>query len=240
MGTKQIISKNISADSTQYIGKDGELWVDTVTNKMKISDGTTPGGVDLAGLGGGGGATTWADITNINNASGPSKVAVGTLAGLTGQGLRALAVGNNAGATNQGIETVALGNKAGMTTQAQYGIAIGTQAGNATQGQKSIAIGPYAGMTTQGSEAISIGHNAGKVSQGNEAIAIGTEAAPASQHANSIVLNASGTALNTTQTGEFKVKPVRNYSSAAALPSGFKQVAYNPTTGEFVYYGSAG
>jgi len=50
MGTKQIISKNISADSTQYIGKDGELWVDTVTNKMKISDGTTPGGVDLAGL----------------------------------------------------------------------------------------------------------------------------------------------------------------------------------------------
>jgi hypothetical protein len=36
------------------------------------------------------------------------------------------------------------------------------------------------------------------------------------------------------------VKPVRNYSSAAALPIGFKQVAYNPTTGEFVYYGSAG
>ena len=55
MGTKQIISKNISADSTQYIGKDGELWVDTVTNKMKISDGTTPGGVDIVGLGGGGG-----------------------------------------------------------------------------------------------------------------------------------------------------------------------------------------
>ena len=81
MGTKQIISKNISADSTQYIGKDGELWVDTVTNKMKISDGTTPGGVDIVGLGGGGGATTWAALGDKNNANGPATVALGAQIG---------------------------------------------------------------------------------------------------------------------------------------------------------------
>ena len=233
MATRQIISKSINVASGDYIGRDGEIWVDTVTNTLKVSDGATPGGVVITTDGTSGGA--WADITNINNASGPSKVAVGTLAGSTGQGLRAVAVGNNAGETNQGIETVALGNKAGETTQAQYGIAIGTQAGQDTQSQKSIAIGSYAGMTSQGSESLAIGHNAGKVSQGNEAVAIGNEAAPASQHANSIVLNASGTALNTTQTGEFVVKPVR--AVAGALPTGFKQVAYNPTTGEFISYG---
>ena len=216
MATRQIISKNINIASGAYVGKDGEIWVDTVTNTLKVSDGATPGGVVITTDGTSGGA--WADITNINNASGPSKVAVGTLAGSTGQG----------------IETVALGNKAGQTTQAQYGIAIGTQAGQDTQSQKSIAIGSYAGMTTQGSESLAIGHNAGKVSQGNEAVAIGNEAAPASQHANSIVLNASGTALNTTQTGEFIVKPVREVTGGT-LPTGFKTVGYNPTTGEFIY-----
>ena len=232
MATKKIVSKNIAHAATSYVGVDGEIWVDTVTNLLKVSDGSTPGGAVITTDGT---VTTWANIADINNASGPSKVAVGTLAGSTGQGNFGVAVGNNAGETNQGIETVALGNKAGETTQAQYGIAIGTQAGQNTQSQKSIAIGPYAGMTTQGAESLAIGHNAGKVSQGNEAVAIGNEAAPASQHANSIVLNASGVALNTTQTSEFIVKPVR--AVAGSLPSGFKQMAYNPTTGEIISYG---
>jgi len=57
VATRKLISKNINSDSTQYIGKDGELWVDTDTNKIKISDGATAGGVDLVGLGGGGGGS---------------------------------------------------------------------------------------------------------------------------------------------------------------------------------------
>ena len=39
-----------------------------------------------------------------------------------------------------------------------------------------------------------------------------------------------------TATGTFNVKPVRNGGSSGSLPSGFKQVAYNPSTGEFIYY----
>ena len=42
------------------------------------------------------------------------------------------------------------------------------------------------------------------------------------------------TALDTTQTGEFLVKPVRQVSGGT-LPTGFKTVGYNPTTGEFIY-----
>jgi len=72
MATRKLISKNIIADSTQYIGKDGELWVDTDTNKLKISDGATAGGVDLVGVGGGGGGSSYtnSDVdTHLNTSS---------------------------------------------------------------------------------------------------------------------------------------------------------------------------
>ena len=66
MATRQIISKSINVASGDYIGRDGEIWVDTVTNTLKVSDGATPGGVVITTDGTSGGA--WADITNINNA----------------------------------------------------------------------------------------------------------------------------------------------------------------------------
>jgi hypothetical protein len=48
-----------------------------------------------------------------------------------------------------------------------------------------------------------------------------------------IILNATGTTL-IASANTFVVKPVRE--SGTGLPVGFKAVAYNPTTGEFVYY----
>ena len=48
MATRSIISKNIAESSSTYVGVDGELILDTVTNTLKISDGTTAGGTDLA------------------------------------------------------------------------------------------------------------------------------------------------------------------------------------------------
>jgi hypothetical protein len=41
--------------------------------------------------------------------------------------------------------------------------------------------------------------------------------------------------LNQTTANTFTVKPVRNGGSSG-LPAGFYQMAYNPTTGEIVYY----
>jgi len=49
MATRKIVNKHINQSSSTYVGQDGELFYDTVTNTLKISDGTTPGGVDLTG-----------------------------------------------------------------------------------------------------------------------------------------------------------------------------------------------
>jgi hypothetical protein len=90
-------------------------------------------------------------------------------------------------------------------------------------------------MTSQGNSAIAIGNFAGNSSQGTYAIAIGANAGDVNQANNSIILNATGSALNQTTANTFTVKPVRNGGSSG-LPAGFYQMAYNPTTGEIVYY----
>jgi hypothetical protein len=45
MSTRQLVSKYINIASEDYVGRDGELWIDTDTNTMKISDGVNAGGV---------------------------------------------------------------------------------------------------------------------------------------------------------------------------------------------------
>jgi len=47
MATRKIVNKHINESSSTYVGVDGELFYDTVTNTLKISDGTTPGGTTL-------------------------------------------------------------------------------------------------------------------------------------------------------------------------------------------------
>ena len=47
MATRKIISKHIAHSSSSYVGRDGELVLDTATNTLKITDGSTPGGVTL-------------------------------------------------------------------------------------------------------------------------------------------------------------------------------------------------
>jgi len=52
MATRKIVNKHINESSSTYVGQDGELFYDTVTNTLKISDGTTPGGTTLITDGG--------------------------------------------------------------------------------------------------------------------------------------------------------------------------------------------
>lgn len=47
MTTRKLVTKAIKQSSSTYIGKDGEIFYDTVTNSMRISDGATPGGTTL-------------------------------------------------------------------------------------------------------------------------------------------------------------------------------------------------
>jgi len=56
-------------DGLTYVGVIDEIWV-SKDNKIRRSNGQTPGGVVISSAGGGG-ATAWADITDINNANGP-------------------------------------------------------------------------------------------------------------------------------------------------------------------------
>ena len=182
---------------------------------------------------------------------GQAAISIGYTAGQTTQGNSAIAIGPNAGNTTQGIDAVAIGVQAGLTTQGQSSVAIGQDAGQETQGAESVAIGKGAGETTQGTYAQAVGNNAGNTNQGQNAVAIGSQAGEnnqgikaialgqyagkTNQAANSIVINATGLSLNNIVEDTFLVKPVRGVAGAT-LPAGFKQVAYNPTTGEFIYY----
>jgi hypothetical protein len=129
-----------------------------------------------------------------------TKIALGASAGLTTQGTSAVAVGNQAGGTNQGQESVAVGSSAGNSNQNIQSVAIGNNAGAISQGQRAVAIGSLAGSNTQGDYAVAIGNFAG-----------GT-----SQPANSIVINASGVALNGAAAGFF-VDPIRSTANGRPL-----------------------
>jgi hypothetical protein len=136
---------------------------------------------------------------------------------------------------SQAFESVSVGNYAGDENQGESAIAIGASAGTLGQNTYAIAIGAAAAATGQGEYSIAVGTNAGYEYQGNGAIAIGQSAGYSSQNNNSIVINATGTELNSPNANTFTVKPVRGDSTANLTSAGFKQVYYNPTTGEFAY-----
>ena len=94
-------------------------------------------------------------------------------------------------------------------------------------GSENINIGQNAGRMNQHGNAIAIGANAGEEDQGNNAIAIGNSAGKNGQPDNSIIINASGDALNASQSGFF-VEPIRN-------DPGTNTVFYNATTKEITY-----
>ena len=162
-------------------------------------------------------------------------VGIGVDAGAYGQQGYTVALGYGAGKFVQGEQAIAIGASAGNINQGLGGVAIGTQAGETNQDTHGIAVGKWAGRTDQANEAIAIGYQAGYTNQGEDSIAIGKEAGKTNQAARSIILNATDNPLENTVEDSFVVKPVRGVAGAT-LPEGFKQVAYNPTTGEFIYY----
>ena len=155
-------------------------------------------------------------------------VAVGFFAGRTTQGTNAVAVGYEAGKTTQGSSAVAVGRLAGKTSQGTQAVAVGKEAGETSQGNNAVAVGQKAGETSQGSSAVAVGRRAGQTSQGSSAVAVGDQAGETSQHDNSIVLNASGSALNTAGVSRFYVKPIRSIASGGSV------LTYDDSTGEIM------
>jgi hypothetical protein len=199
----------------------GELVVDQTNDNLYV--GNISGSLTL--IASGSGTETWATLGDKNNASGPSKIALGTNAGITSQGSVAVAIGSNAGNTSQGDNTVAIGTNAGRTSQGTSATAVGSGAGSTTQGLLAVAIGGAAGETGQGQYSVAVGSLAGRTSQAN----------------NSIIINATGAVLDQTTANTFTVKPVRAVTSvtfaaptAGSIPAGFSPMYYNPTTGEII------
>ena len=154
-------------------------------------------------------------------------IAIGSSAGLTSQNAGAVALGYQAGMTAQ-MGAVAVGSRAGEVTQGNGGVAVGVDSGRTNQGLHGIAIGKFAGGSNQSQKGIAIGYQTGQTSQGEYSIAIGERAGETNQHANTIILNASTSPLNSVQTDQFIVKPVR--SSA-----GTTHLQYNSSTGEITH-----
>src|SRR6056300_906596 len=157
---------------------------------------------------------------------GVSAVAVGNQAGETAQSDYATAVGFQAGETSQGVNSVAMGNNAAQTAQGSGSVAVGYQSGNTSQGASSVAVGQGAARFNQGSYATAVGRVAGQSNQGSNAVAVGYLAGQTNQHANSIILNATGSTLNTEGTGRTYIKPLRVATVASNV------MTYDQTTGE--------
>lgn len=76
---------------------------------------------------------------------------------------------------------------------------------------------------------VALGLNAGVYSQGQYAVAIGNQAGETDQAANSIVINATTTALNNTTANSCVIKPIRNINTS------LNPLCYNATSGELAY-----
>jgi len=178
------------------------------------------------------GYTGGSNSISIGTAAGTSssqgnRIAIGYYTGNTNQSQYATSIGYSAGQDNQGAYSVAIGSQVGQTNQGTNSVAIGHRTGTDTQGYESVAIGNIAGETNQGIRAIAIGLNAGRISQGDYAIAIGSEAGEVSQPNNTIILNASGVAINGEgESFRFYVAPIRDTTATS------KGVFYNTTTKE--------
>jgi hypothetical protein len=159
---------------------------------------------------------------------GSFSVAVGSSAGQTTQGCACVAIGILAGQTIQGAEAVAIGDQAGQTSQGVQAIAVGELAGRTCQGVSAVAIGVSSGRSYQGSSATAVGNQAGETNQGEDAVAVGFKAGETNQHDHTIVLNATGAALNSTGTDRLFIKPIRSGTDGSTV------LSYDDSTGEII------
>jgi hypothetical protein len=127
-----------------------------------------------------------------------------------------IALGASAGLTTQGALSVAIGSQAAETNQGSQSVAVGGGAGNLDQDSGAVAIGANAGAFTQGLRAVAIGSLAGSNNQGDYAVALGNFAGGTNQPANSIVINATGLALDGSAAGFF-VDPIRSTANGRPL-----------------------
>ena len=93
-------SRDNNANAETFVGQEGRLWFDPVTNQIYSSDGSTPGGIPLAGGGGGngtpGGSNSQVQFNQNGSFGGTANVTINSATGaLTAVGF----VGNGSALT---------------------------------------------------------------------------------------------------------------------------------------------
>ncbi len=121
-------------------------------------------------------------------------------------------IGYNSGENNQNAHSIALGYQSGQDYQNTYSIAMGYQAGQSKQDYNSVAIGKEAGRFSQNAHSVAIGNSAGK----------------SYQHENTIIINATGSELNSSNVSNTYIKPIHSLG----LDSG---VGGAPSTNVFLH-----
>ena len=148
MPTRKLTSKAITPSASTYVGRTGEIFFDTATATLKLSDGATAGGV---AFGQSVGSVTLTNGAVIKDTAGDA-VAFGQSAGLTSQGTNAVAIGKQAGETSQAANSIILnatGSALNQTTASTFTVKPvrdgGSAAGMAALGFKPTYYNPTTG-----------------------------------------------------------------------------------------------
>ncbi len=171
---------------------------------------------------------TWTGGTTIGDES----VNIGESAG-ENNGIRSVAIGYRAGVGGAN-RAVSVGEQAGETGSGNSAISVGVEAGTLNLGDRGIAIGNRALAENANAESIGIGRNAGAVGAGSFSVAIGSNAGSTQLDDNSIILNATGTSVNTTAASQFIVDPIHTNTDQKIVTD--RNVCWNSTTKQVEAY----
>jgi hypothetical protein len=179
-----------------------------------------------------------------NSSQGTKSIAIGYESGKNIQGGSSIAIGYESGKNIQGGSSIAIG-AAGRTNQGSHCVAIGYQCANNYQGQYSIAIGLNSQRVIQNQQdVVSIGYGSAELNAKTGSVSVGTYAGQnggqyslnlgyyanrQGNHNNTITLNATGVAVNSTQSDTFVVKPIRNNTGVT------NALFYDTSSGEITY-----
>ncbi len=171
---------------------------------------------------------TWTPGTTVGDES----VNIGESAG-ENNGIRSVAVGYRAGVGGAN-RAISVGEQAGETNTGNSAISLGVEAGTLNLGDRGIAIGNRALAENASVESIGIGRNSGAVSAGSFSIAVGSNAGSTQLDDNSIILNATGTSVNTTAASQFIVDPIHTNTDQKIVTD--RNVCWNSTTKQVEAY----
>ena len=187
-------------------------------------------------------STNSINLGAYSNATATSSVNIGEYAGFGNTSAKQwiVNVGQSTGSSGQAIQTTAVGAFAGAVNQGQGAVAVGYRAQRTNVGSVagSVSIGQLAGSNDVGNDCVAIGGYAGYETQGNKAIAIGFQAGYNNQYTNTIIINATGSQLNSAVSTATYIAPLRITTSDNSSTIRNKVAQYDTLTKELRYSGT--